>query len=47
VVSVDIPTDDLLLKSCAEGVPVVRLHPETESAKRLLKMAEDIAGSCL
>jgi MinD superfamily P-loop ATPase len=46
-VTVDIPLDDLLLKSCVEGIPVVRIHPEAESSRRFIKMAEDIAGECL
>jgi MinD superfamily P-loop ATPase len=46
-VAVDIPMDDLLLKSCVEGIPVVRIHPEAASSGRFIKMAEDIAGECI
>jgi MinD superfamily P-loop ATPase len=46
-VTVDIPTDKLLMKSCAEGIPVLRTYPEAESSRRFVEMAEDIAGEGL
>ncbi|HBR21560.1 MAG TPA: cobalamin biosynthesis protein CobQ [Nitrospiraceae bacterium] len=46
-VSVDIPMDDFLLKSYVEGIPVVRMYPETVSSRRFIQMARDIAEGYL
>jgi len=43
-ISAEIPMDDLLLKSYVEGIPVVRMYPESESSKRILRISEEIAG---
>ena len=42
-ISAEIPMDDLLLKSYVEGIPVVRMYPEAESSKRILRISEEIA----
>jgi len=43
-VSVEIPMDDLLVKSYVEGVPVVRMYPEAESSKRISRLSKEIAA---
>ena len=46
-VKVDIPMDEILLKSCSEAIPAVSSHPGSESSKRFFRMAEDIARAFL
>lgn len=41
--SVEIPMDDLLVKSYIEGIPAVRMHPEAECSKSILRMSKEIA----
>ena len=43
-VSVEIPMDDLLVKSYVEGVAVVKIYPEAKSSKRILKLSKEIAA---
>jgi len=43
-ISVEIPMDDLLIKSYVEGVPVVRMYPEAESSKRISRLSKEIAA---
>jgi MinD superfamily P-loop ATPase len=46
-ISVEIPVDDLLVKSYVRGVPVVRMYPEAESSKRIISLSEEIAEKYL
>ncbi|MEW6739905.1 MAG: AAA family ATPase [Nitrospirota bacterium] len=41
-ISIDIPMDDLLVRSYVEGTPVVRMYPEAESSLRISKLAKEI-----
>ena len=43
-VSIEIPMDDLLVKSYVEGMPVVRMYPEAESSKRIYRLSKEIAA---
>lgn len=43
-ITAEIPTDDLLVKSYVEGVPVVRMYPEAESSKEIFRLSEVIAA---
>jgi len=44
-VSVEIPMDDLLMKSYVEGVPVVRMYPDAKSSKGISRLSKEIAAT--
>ena len=46
-VSAEINLDEALLKSCVEGVPVVRGFPEAPSAKKIIELAQFIKSGYL
>lgn len=46
-VSIEIPMDELLVKSYVEGIPVVQMYPEAVSSRRFVQMAMDIKEAYL
>lgn len=41
-ISLEIPMDDLLVRSYAEGTPVVRMYPDAKSSLRISQLAQEI-----